>query len=158
MPSSETIAEFARWWATEFKGVMCPPCPTKASDLSFTAQLHLRESNATLFQNLFGNGGSGSAPMPADTVARRNQGQCIPADIPFLEAAGLQREANDLKRLAELQETQAINQRIDESRQLQEMAAQRTREWQNKGFLERLGHEPLDPAVIAANKKRWGIS
>ena len=38
------------------------------------------------------------------------------------------------------------------------MAAQRTREWQNKGFLERLGHEPLDPAVIAANKKRWGIS
>lgn len=106
MPSPETIAEFARWWGTEFKGVMCPPCPTKASDLSFTAQMHLRESNATLFQNLFGNGGSGSAPMPADTVARRNQGRCIAADIPFLEAAGLQREANDLKRVAELQETQ----------------------------------------------------
>ena len=106
MPSSETIAEFARWWGTEFKGVMCPPCPTKASDLSFTAQMHLRESNATLFQNLFGNGGSGSAPMPADTVARRNQGQCISCRYPLLEAAGLQREANDLKRVAELQETQ----------------------------------------------------
>jgi hypothetical protein len=158
MPTPETISAFARWWSTEFKGVMCPPCPKSPDDLSFTAQLHMRESNPALFQSLFSNGGQGSAPMPADTVARRNLGQCIAADIPHLEAAGLQFEADQLKRKAEIEETRVMNQRIDESRQLQEMAAQRNREWQSKGFLERLGHEPLDPAVIAANKKRWGIS
>ena len=108
MPSSETIAEFARWWGTEFKGVMCPPCPTKASDLSFTAQMHLRESNATLFQNLFGNGGSGSAPMPADTVARRNQGQCIAADV---QLGGLNSKCDNFSH-SEITETQETNKTI----------------------------------------------
>ena len=52
---------------------------------------------------------------------------------------------------------QRINERIDESRLLQQQAAQKREEWQSMGILARMGHTPIDPAVAAANRRKWGI-
>ena len=52
---------------------------------------------------------------------------------------------------------QRMNQRIDESRQVQQQDAQKREQWQSMGLLERLGHQPLSPEVIAANRRKWGI-
>ena len=50
-----------------------------------------------------------------------------------------------------------MSQRIDESRLMQQQAAQRRVEWQSMGILARMGHTPIDPAVAAANRRKWGI-
>ena len=63
--------------------------------------------------------------MPTETVARRNLRLSIAADIPHLEAAGLQFEANQLKRKAEIEEARLVTQRIDERLQVQAMHAKR---------------------------------
>ena len=52
---------------------------------------------------------------------------------------------------------QRMNERIDESRLLQQQDAQKREQWQSMGLLERLGHTPIDPAVAAANCRKWGI-
>ena len=52
---------------------------------------------------------------------------------------------------------QRMNERIDESRLLQQQDAQKREQWQSMGLLERLGHAPIDPAVAAANRRKWGI-
>ena len=74
-----------------------------------------------------------------------------------LQAAGFQWEADELRRKADIAEMQRMNERIDESRLLQQQAAQKREEWQSMGLLERLGHQPLSPEVIAANRRKWGI-
>jgi len=74
-----------------------------------------------------------------------------------LQAAGFQWEADELRRKADLAEMQRMNERIDESRLLQQQAAQKREEWQSMGILERMGHQPLSPEVIAANRRKWGI-
>ncbi len=38
----------------------------------------------------------------------------------------------------------------------QAMAMNKT--WNEMGILERMGHQPLSPEVIAANRRRWGIT
>ena len=40
---------------------------------------------------------------------------------------------------------------------LEQQAAQKREEWQSMGILERMGHQPLSPEVIAANRRKWGI-
>ena len=74
------------------------------------------------------------------------------------EAAGLQWEADELRRKAGIAEMQRMNERIDESRQVQQQAAQRREEWQSMGILERMGHQPLSPEVISRNRREWGIT
>ena len=98
-----------------------------------------------------------SASLPADVANRRNLGQNIPSDADALQAAGLQWEADELRRKADIAERQRINERIDESRLLQQQDAQKREQWQSMGLLERLGHAPIDPAVAAANRRKWGI-
>jgi len=146
---------FASFWNREFPDLPCPPLPKKESDLTMTARETLRISDPVLFQNLFA---TGAASLPADVANRRNLGQNVPADAAALQAAGLQWEADELRRRAEIAEAQQMNQRIDESRQLQALQQQRTREWQSMGLLQRLGHTPIDPAVAARNREKWGIT
>ena len=146
---------FASFWNREFPGVPCPPVPKKESDLTMTARETLRISDPKLFQNLFA---TSTASLPADVANRRNLGQNIASDADALQAAGLQWEADELRRKADIAELQRMNQRIDESRQVQQQAAQRREEWQSMGILERMGHQPLSPEVIARNRREWGIT
>ena len=81
----------------------------------------------------------------------------IASDADALQAAGFQWEADELRRKADIAEMQRINERIDESRLLQQQDAQKREQWQSMGLLERLGHTPIDPAVAAANRRKWGI-
>ena len=74
-----------------------------------------------------------------------------------LQAAGLQWEADELRRKAGIAEMQRMNERIDESRQVQAQAAERNRQWSEMGILQRLGHEPLSQEQIQANRRKWGI-
>ena len=97
------------------------------------------------------------ASLPADVANRRNFGQNIASDADALQAAGFQWEADELRRKADIAEMQRMNQRIDESRLLQQQDAQKREQWQSMGLLERLGHAPIDPAVAAANRRKWGI-
>ena len=146
---------FASFWNREFPGVPCPPVPKKESDLTMTARETLRISDPKLFQNMFA---TSTASLPADVANRRNLGQNIPSDADALQAAGLQWEADELRRKADIAELQRMNQRIDESRQVQQQATQRREEWQSMGILERMGHQPLSPEVIARNRRNWGIT
>ena len=146
---------FAAFWNREFPGMPCPPVPKKESDLTMTARETLRVSDPVLFQNMFAHS---TASLPADVANRRNLGQNIPSDADALQAAGLQWEADELRRKADIAELQRMNQRIDESRQVQQQAAQRREEWQSMGILERMGHQPLSPEVIARNRREWGIT
>ena len=146
---------FASFWNREFPGVPCPPVPKKESDLTMTARETLRISDPKLFQNMFA---TSTASLPADVANRRNLGQNIASDADALQAAGLQWEADELRRKAGIAEMQRMNERIDESRQVQQQAAQRREEWQSMGILERMGHQPLSPEVIARNRRNWGIT
>ena len=145
---------FASSWNREFPGVPCPPVPKKESDLTMTARETLRISDPKLFQNMFT---TSTASLPADVANRRNLGQNIASDADALQAAGLQWAADELRRKAGIAEMQRMNERIDESRQVQQQAAQRREEWQSMGILERKGHQPLSPEVIARNRRNWGI-
>ena len=146
---------FASFWNREFPGVPCPPVPKKESDLTMTARETLRISDPKLFQNMFA---TSTASLPADVANRRNLGQNIASDADALQAAGLQWEADELRRKAGIAEMQRMNERIDESRQVQQQAALRREEWQSMGILERMGHQPLSPEVIARNRRNWGIT
>ena len=146
---------FASFWNREFPGVPCPPVPKKESDLTMTARETLRISDPKLFQNMFA---TSTASLPADVANRRNLGQNIASDADALQAAGLQWEADELRRKAGIAEMQRMNERIDESRQVQQQAALRREEWQSMGILERMGHQPLSPEVIARNRREWGIT
>ena len=120
-----------------------------------TARETLRISDPKLFQNMFA---TSTASLPADVANRRNLGQNIASDADALQAAGLQWEADELRRKAGIAEMQRMNERIDESRQVQQQAALRREEWQSMGILERMGHQPLSPEVIARNRRNWGIT
>ena len=124
------------------------------SDLTMTARETLRISDSYLFQNMFAHT---SASLPADVANRRNLGQKIASDADALQAARLHLEADELRRKADISEMQRMNERIDQSRLLQHQAAQKREQWQSMGLLERLGHTPIDPAVAAANRRKWGI-
>ena len=145
---------FASFWNREFPGVPCPPVPKKESDLTMTARETLRISDPKLFQNMFA---TSTASLPADVANRRNLGQNIASDADALQAAGLQWEADELRRKAGIAEMQRMNERIDESRQVQAQAAERNRQWSEMGILQRLGHEPLSQQQIQANSRKWGI-
>ena len=113
--------------------------------------------NPTLFQNLFSKGGSGSAPMPADTVSRRNSGQLQGSDIPHLRAAGLEFEAKKLEQRVQQQMDQRMADKALSSSENYQQAMARSAQWSEMGILERMGHEPLSPQQIADNRRRWGI-
>ena len=147
-------AAFASFWNREFPGMPCPPVPKRETDLTMTARETLRISDPKLFQNMFAHS---SASLPADVANRRNLGQNIASDADALQAAGFQWEEDELRRKADIAEMQRMNERIDESRLLQQQDAQKREQWQSMGLLERLGHAPIDPAVAAANRRKWGI-
>ena len=151
---AQHVAAFAAFWTKNFPGMQCPALPKKESDLNLTALLTLRAEDPALFQNLFGQQ---EAKMPADVVHRRNIGQSTLADAEHLEKAGLAWEAEEIRRKAQIEEQRIYAQRIDESRQLQQINENKTREWQEMGLLARLGHEPLPADVIAANRAKYGI-
>ena len=149
---AQHVAAFAAFWTKNFPGMQCPALPKKESDLNLTALLTLRAEDPALFQNLFGQQ---EAKMPADVVHRRNIGQSTLADAEHLEKAGLAWEAEEIRRKAEIEEQRIYAQRIDESRQLQALEQQQLSAWQQMGLLERLGHAPLSPEVIAANRAKY---
>jgi hypothetical protein len=158
MQSIDHSWAFAEWWGKNFPGTQCPPLPKKEADLGLTAQFALKSDNPALYQNLFGNGGMGSGSMPADTVARRNSGQLQGSDIPHLRAAGLEWEAQELEQRVQRQMDQRMADQALSSRENYQEAMARNAQWAEMGILERMGHQPLSPEVIAENRRRWGIT
>ena len=158
IPSVDYSAEFASWWQSAFPGTQCPPVPKSPNDLGMTQRMALTADNPILAQNLFGNSGRGSVPLPADTQARLNQGQLQPQDAPHLRAAGLEHYAQQV----ELMGQRAIDQRLVDqtiaSQKSYEQERQRSAAWSEAGLLARLGHTPVDPQVAARFRKQWGIS
>ena len=122
-----------------------------------TARMAMTAENPALFQDLFSKGGSGSVPMPADTVSRRNSGQLQGSDIPHLRAAGLEFEAQQLEQRVQQQMDQRMADQALSSSENYQQAMARSARWSEMGILERLGHEPLTPQQIADNRRRWGI-
>ena len=122
-----------------------------------TARMAMTAENPALFQDLFSKGGSGSVPMPADTVSRRNSGQLQGSDIPHLRAAGLELEAQQLEQRVQQQMDQRMADQALSSSENYQQAMARSAQWSEMGILERMGHEPLSPQQIQANRRRWGI-
>ena len=148
---------FANWWATEMKGQACPPVPRKESELSMTAQMALRATKPELYTALFA-GGKEAARLPADVSVRLNSGQLQPGDAGALRAAGFELQALQAERLGQLQQNQRMADQALSSRENYEQAMQRTAQWQQMGVLQRMGHEPLTPEQIAANRRRYGVT
>ena len=122
-----------------------------------TARMAMTAENPALCQNLFSKGGTGSIPMPADTVSRRNSGQLQGSDIPHLRAAGLEFEAQQLEQRVQQQMDQRMADQALSSSENYQQAMARSAQWSEMGILERMGHEPLSPQQIADNRRRWGI-
>ena len=120
-----------------------------------TARETLRISDPKLFRNMFAHT---SASLPADVANRRNLGQNIPSDADALQAAGFQWQAEELRRRAQIAETQHMNQRIDESRQVQEMNRRRRQQWQSMNLLGRMGASPVSAECAARARAEWGIT
>ena len=148
---------FANWWATEMKGQACPPVPRQLSELSLTAQMALRSTKPELYTALFA-GGKDAERLPADVSVRLNSGQLQPGDAAALRAAGFEQQAQQCERLGQLQQDQRLvdQARVDRENYQQQLA--RSAEWQQMGILERMGHQPLTPEQIAANRRRYGVT
>ena len=156
MSNIDHTVDFANWWTRTFPGMPCPVLPKKPGDLSLSARMALEQDNPILFQNLFG--GMGSTNLPADTVMRRNSGQLQVSDVPHLRAAGLEYEAQQLEQQVQRQMDQRMADQALSSRENYQEAMARSKAWSESGILARMGHTPIDPAVAAANRRKWGIS
>ena len=148
--------DFANWWTRTFPGTQCPAVPKKPDDLGLSARMAMETDNPILFQNLFGS--HGSTNLPADTVMRRNSGQLQGSDVPHLRAAGLEYEAQQLEQQVQRQMDQRMADQALSSRENYQQAMARNAQWNQMGVLERMGHQPLSPEVIAENRRRWGIT
>ena len=145
---------FANWWATEMKGIPCPPMPRQLSELSMTAQMAMRSTKPELYTALFA-GGKDAPRLPADVSVRLNSGQLQPSDAGALRAAGFELQAQQCERLGQAQQDQRMADQIANSRAVYEQEMQRTAQWKEMGILERMAHEPLTPEQIAANRRRY---
>ena len=148
-------AAYATFWANTFPGVPCPAVPKKLGDLNLTARMTMQTEDPALYQNLFAGD---TSTLPADVRNRRNLGQNTPADADALEACGLQWEAEELRRRAQIAETQLVDQRIDESRQLQEIQRRKREQWQSMNLLERMAASPVSAECAARARAEWGIT
>ena len=148
---------FANWWATEMKGQACPPVPRKLSELSMTAQMAMRATKPELYTALFA-GGKDAVRLPADVSVRLNSGQLQPGDAGALRAAGYEQQAQQCERLGQMQQDQRLVDQALASRQSYEQELKRSAQWKEMGILERMGHQPLTPEQIAANRRRYGVT
>ena len=155
MPAFDHTEAFVTWWIRTFPGTQCPVLPKKPDDLTLSALMAMESDNPILFQNLFGS--HGSTNLPADTVMRRNSAQLQASDIPHLRAAGLEYEAQQLEQQVQRQMDQRMADQALSSRENYQQAMARNSQWSEMGILERMGHQPLLPEVIAENRRRWGI-
>ena len=156
MSACDHTVDFANWWTRTFPGTQCPALPKKPEQLGLSARMALEQDNPILFQNLFG--GLGSTNLPADTVMRRNSGQLQASDIPHLRAAGLEYEAQQLEQQSQRLMDQRMADQALSSRENYQEAMARSKAWSESGILARMGHTPINPAVAAANRRKWGIS
>ena len=152
--SNEVV--FANWWAKEMKGQACPPVPRQLSELSMTAQMAMRATKPELYTALFA-GGKDAARLPADVSVRLNSGQLQPGDAGALRAAGYEQQAQQCERLGQMQQDQHMADQALSSRENYNEAMARSKAWSEAGILARMGHTPLDPQVIADNRRKWGI-
>lgn len=157
MNSIDHNSEFANWWNREFPGTQCPPLPTNPEELGITARMTMTASNPALYQNLFSQGGTGSVSMPADTVARRNSNQLQANDVQHLRSAGLEWEAQEIERRVQQHADQRMADQALASQQSYQQEMAKSKAWSEMGILERIGHEPMSPEQIQANRARWGI-
>ena len=156
MSAFDHTVDFANWWTRTFPGTQCPAVPKTPEDLGLSARMALESDAPILFQNLFGS--HGSKNLPADTVMRRNSGQLQASDIPHLRAAGLEYEAQQLEQQTQrLMDQRMADQALSSSENYQQAMA-RSKAWNESGILARMGHTPLDPQVIAENRRKWGIT
>ena len=156
MSAFDHTVDFANWWTRTFPGTQCPALLKKPDDLGLSARMALEQDNPILFQNLFA--GVGSTNLPADTVMRRNSGQLQGSDVPHLRAAGLEYEAQQLEQQVQRQMDQRMADQALSSRENYQQAMARSKAWSDSGILARMGHTPLDPQVIAENRRKWGIT
>ena len=142
IPSVDYSADFAAFWQKHFPGTPCKPVPRSPEDLSLTERMTLTAENPILAQNLFGNSGRGSAPLPADTQNRLNQGQ-----LQQCEAMG--QRAMD-QRLVDYVVAEA---------KANEAERQRNAAWNNASYLERLAMSGgPSPQAVAQARAAWGIT
>ena len=156
MSAFDHTVDFANWWTRTFPGTQCPAVPKTPEDLGLSARMALESDAPILFQNLFGS--HGSKNLPADTVMRRNSGQLQASDIPHLRAAGLEYEAVQLEQQSQRLMDQRMADQALSSRENYVQAMARSKAWNESGILARMGHTPLDPQVIAENRRKWGIT
>ena len=148
--------QFAAWWAREFPAQACPPTPQSEQELTLTAHATMRSTNPALFTNLFG--GRNGVRLPADVQVRLNTGQLQPGDAAVLRTAGLEVQARECERIGQLQADQRMADEMARSREVYQQELAKSAAWREMGILARMGHEPLTPEQIAANRRRYGIS
>ena len=148
--------QFAAWWAREFPAQACPPTPQSEQELTLTAHATLRSTNPALFTNLFG--GKNGVRLPADVQVRLNSAQLQPGDAAALRAAGLEVQALQCEQMGQRQADQRMADEMARSREIYQQEMAKAAAWSEMSLLERLGHAPLSPEQVAANRRRYGIS
>ena len=147
---------FAKWWAREFPDMSCPPVPRQLDELGLTQQMAMRATAPDLYTAMFA--GRNEVRLPSDVSVRLNSGQLQPGDAAALRAAGFEQQAQQCERLGQFQQDQRLADQALSSRENYQQAIARSAEWQQMGILERMGHQPLTPEQIAANRRRYGVT
>ena len=149
--------QFADWWAREFPGQSCPPTPRSEQEITLTAHAAMRSSNPQLFTALFGGKREG-VRLGADVSARMASGNLQPQDAGQLRAAGYETLALQCERQGQAQEDQRLAEQMAASKAVYEAEMQRSAQWAEMSLLERMLSQPINPAVAARNRAKWGIS
>lgn len=149
--------QFADWWAREFPGQSCPPTPRTEQEITMTAHAALRSTNPALFTALFGGKREG-VRLGADVSARMASGNLQPQDAGQLRAAGYETLALQCERQGQAQEDQRLAEQMAASKAVYEAEMQRSAQWAEMSLLERMLSQPINPAVAARNRAKWGIS
>ena len=159
IPSVDYSADFAAFWQKHFPGTPCKPVPRSPEDLSLTERMTLTAENPILAQNLFGNSGRGSAPLPADTQNRLNQGQLQAEDAPHLRRAGLEHYAQQCEAMGQRAMDQRLADYVVAESKANEAERQRNAAWNNASYMERLAMSGgPSPQAIAQARAAWGIT
>lgn len=149
-------ASFAAWWQKQMVGQACPPYPSNLSELSLTAQMAMQQTAPALYTAMFA--GTTEVRLPADVSVRLQSGQMQASDAQVLRSAGFEQQAQECERLSQLENSKRMDEQIAQSRVVYEQQLQRSAEWSQMSYQERLAQTPLSADQIAANRRLYGVT
>ncbi len=134
------------------------PVPPIEGEIPMKYEVAIRTNDPALWQQMKGNEGQGSSPLPEDTRLRMQQGIFLPSDAEHYRNSDLDWYASQCDAEGEgIRELKRERQFLAEKEAFEQVRAQ------SKAFGElplaaRLQASPVSEATARAARRAWGIS